>query len=100
MTAKANRKLKSPQRPMTVTWAVIICLLVMELFFYAWCRVQCINTGYQIDAQRQRHKRLTSLENELKVELTRLKAPERIRQLAENQLGLIVPGPDKTVVLP
>ncbi len=100
MSTRANRKKKSPARPMTVTWAVLIGIFVLELLFYAWCRVQCINTGYQIDAQLQRRKRLTGLQNELKVELTQLKAPARIRQLAENRLGLIMPGPEKTVILP
>lgn len=100
MTAGANRKKRSQARPMTAVWALLICLFVLELLFYAWCRVQCINTGYQIDTQLQRRKRLTGLQNELKVELTQLKAPARIRKLAENQLGLIMPGPEKTVVLP
>ncbi len=100
MTARANRKRKSQARPMTMIWAVLICIFVLELLFYAWCRVQCINTGYQIDTQLQRKKRLTGLQNELEVELTQLKAPARIRQLAENRLGLIMPGPEKTVVLP
>ena len=79
---------------------MLMSILIVELLIYTWSRVQCIKTGYEIgNLSRIRKERLAE-QNELKIELATLKAPERIAAIARNKLGLITPDPEKMVILP
>ncbi len=81
------------------------CFFIMALFFiemlcFTWARVQSVNIGYEITAANRRHGQLIATRNELKVELTRLRSPERIARIATERLGLFFPEPSQTLVLP
>jgi cell division protein FtsL len=95
-----NRKLKPPGKTMTGLWIVLMVLFFLEALFYAWCRVQCVNAGYGIDRQNSRHLALLKERNTLKIELARLKSPERIETIARTRLGLVMPDGQQTVILP
>jgi cell division protein FtsL len=41
-----------------------------------------------------------AMQDNLKIELRRLKSPRRISKIAREQLGLITPTPQQTIVLP
>jgi cell division protein FtsL len=75
-------------------------IFLAELLFFTWCRVQSIGTGYEISRETQRHQDLINFQNKLKVELARLKSPERIAKIAKNQLGLITPTQEQMIVIP
>jgi cell division protein FtsL len=85
---------------MTGLWIVLMILFFAEALFYAWCRVQCVNAGYGIDTETQRYQVLLSARNNLRIELARLKSPERIETIARNRLGLVRPDEKQTVKLP
>ncbi len=85
--------------PSIAPWIALIVFLMAELLIYSWCRVQYVQTGYEINEARQERQRLVALHHELKVEEARLRSPERIRRLAEG-LGLVVPDSRQVVVLP
>jgi cell division protein FtsL len=72
----------------------------VEALFYAWCRVQCVNAGYGIDRQTRRHQALLKERNTMKIELARLKSPERIETIARTRLGLVMPDGQQMVILP
>lgn len=95
-----NRKIRPPRKTMTNLWMVLMALFFVQALFYAWCRVQCVNAGYGIDLENQRHQALLKERNTLKIELARLKSPERIETIARTRLGLIMPGSERTVALP
>lgn len=95
-----NRRLPPPRKTMTGLWIVVMALFFSEALFYAWCRVQCVNAGYGIDRQTRRHQMLVKERNTLKIELARLKSPERIETIARTQLGLAMPDARQTVILP
>jgi len=78
---------------------VMLCFLA-ELFFYAWCRVQVVQTGYGISAGAKQQRRLLALQRNLNIELARLKSPKRISTIAQEQLGLFKPGPEQVIVIP
>jgi cell division protein FtsL len=40
------------------------------------------------------------MQDNLKIELARLKSPQRIAKIAREQLGLVRPTPQQTIVLP
>jgi cell division protein FtsL len=75
-------------------------LFFVEALFYAWCRVQCVNAGYGIDRQTRRHQALLKERNTMKIELARLKSPERIETIARTRLGLVMPDGQQMVILP
>jgi cell division protein FtsL len=95
-----NRKTRPPRKTKTGLWIVLMALLFVEAFFYAWCRVQCVNTGYGIDRETRRRQELLKERNTLKIEMARLKSPERIETIAGTRLGLVMPDSQKTVTLP
>ena len=98
--APRNRKLRPPRKTMTGLWIVLMAFFFVEALFYAWCRVQCVNAGYGIDRQTRRHQALLKERNTMKIELARLKSPERIETIARTRLGLVMPDVQQTVTLP
>jgi cell division protein FtsL len=93
--------LKNTHKPnATVILIIFMTIFLAELLFFTWCRVQSIGTGYEISRETQRHQDLINFQNKLKVELARLKSPERIAKIAKNQLGLIAPTPEQMMVIP
>ena len=79
---------------------IFMTIFLGELLFFTWCRVQTIGTGYEISKETQRHQDLISFQNNLKIELARLKSPERIAKIAKNQLGLVTPTPEQMMIIP
>ncbi|MGD8893925.1 MAG: cell division protein FtsL [Desulfobacterales bacterium] len=98
----SNRKAKKNTRKPNEMLLLIIfmAIFLMELLFFTWCRVQTIGAGYEISREAKRQQDLITLKNNLKVELARLKSPERIAKIAKNQLGLIAPTPEQMMVIP
>jgi cell division protein FtsL len=84
----------------TVILVILMTIFIGELLFFTWCRVQTIGTGYEISKETQRHQDLINFQNTLTVELARLKSPERIANIAKNQLGLITPTPEQMIIIP
>jgi cell division protein FtsL len=81
-------------------WFLVMTLFILELFFYTWCRVQTVRLGYEISSEMNQQQKLISYQNNLKIELARLKSPERIADIAREQLGMIMPTSEKTILLP
>jgi len=96
-----NRKIvRGPGRNLTAVWVLLLVLFIAELFFYAWCRMQCVQAGYLIAAENSKNQELKSLQNSLKIELARLKAPERITQIARKRLKLELPEAQQVILVP
>ena len=91
-------------RPRTVKiitiWIVLLAVFISELLFYTWCRVQCTQLGYAISRETREKQRNIAFQNNLKIESVRLQSPQRIADIARNQLGLKIPRPDQVILLP
>jgi cell division protein FtsL len=85
---------------MIALWLTLLCVFIAEFFVYTWVRVQCVRVGYEISALTKEQQRLTEFQANLKVELARLKAPQRITKIAQEKLGLTLPAPNQIMVLP
>jgi len=85
---------------LTGVWMLLMSIFIMELLFYTWCRVQNTNYGYEISNETQNQRQLTAYQNNLKIELARLKSPDRIAKIAQEQLGMMMPTTDRTILLP
>ena len=97
--ARNVRISKVPQQS-GIRWVVLVLVLIGGLLAYTWCRAQYVLVGYEIDAARQQHHRLVSVQKELRVELERLKSPQRLAAIASKQLGLNHPHPDQVLSMP
>lgn len=97
-----RRKVKKHARKPKVTgiWVILLLFFISELLFYTWCRVQCVGIGYEISNASGQQKELFALKSNLKVELTSLKSPARITEIAINQLGLTMPKPKQMITIP
>jgi cell division protein FtsL len=96
-----NRKRKKPaaNRKVMAAWLACMALFIVELFFYTWCRVQYTGTGYEISRARETRSELNTQQRSLKIELERLKSPDRIAKIAEEYLGLTLPSPEQMVTI-
>ena len=81
-------------------WGFLMVFFIGELLLYTWCRVQCTRLGYEITRSTETQQQRLRLQNNLKIELARLKSPARIASYARERLGLKMPAPEQTIVLP
>ena len=95
MKRKKRRNLKQIS-----LWAFLMTVFIAELLLYTWSRVQCTRVGYEITRATEMQQQQLRLQNNLKIELARLKSPARIATYARERLGLQMPAPEQTIVLP
>ena len=94
MKLKKGKRLK-----FTGVWIIMLSLFLGELFFYTWCRVNNVRLGYEVARETEKKTKLIAYQENLKIELARLKSPERIARIAREQLDLSMPRADQTIVL-
>ncbi|HEX3371893.1 MAG TPA: cell division protein FtsL [Candidatus Acidoferrales bacterium] len=66
-------------------------LIALGAFLYAWQHFETIQLRYQLESLRGERAQATELNQELKLEVAGLRAPERIDMIARRQLGLTAP---------
>ena len=81
-------------------WIFIMAIFITELLVYTWSRLQCIQAGYEISNETGKHKQLTAIQKNLKIELARLKSPKRISKIAKERLGMAPPSPEQIISIP
>lgn len=93
---------KKQKRPFPFTVAILLLSagLLLVLLFYTWCRVQCVQIGFQTSVMEKEYQENKILHKSLKVEIVRLNSPERIERIGRDQFGLRPPDPKQIVVLP
>jgi cell division protein FtsL len=96
-----NKKKRNKLNPKVIrTCLLLMFIFIAELLFYTWCRVQYVHTKFEIAAQTARARQLSTMHDNLKIELARLRSPRRITKIAETQLGLITPTSKQTILIP
>jgi cell division protein FtsL len=96
-----KRKKRKPRNPkMLAACLLFMGLFIAELLFYTWCRVQSIQVRYEISELTADRERMLKLQDNLKIELARLKSPQRIAQIATQQLGLVAPTSKQLIIIP
>ena len=81
-------------------WAVLMAIFITELLLYTWFRVQCTQIGYETSRAMETQQRQMMLQHSLKIELARLKSPERIVKIARDRFGLAMPQAKQVISLP
>ena len=97
---KRKRRGKQHNPKMIGAALVLMLVFIAEMLFYAWCRTQYVNVNYQIQEQTIRQRNLLAMQDHLKIELRRLKSPRRIAKIAREQLGMVMPTTQQTIILP
>jgi cell division protein FtsL len=101
MAAGSSQQSKRRLNPRALAlWGLVLGIVVAELFAYALVRVHCLRVGYEIGTLTKEQKHLAELQDNLRVELARLKSPQRITKIAREQLGLTLPNPNQVRVMP
>ena len=95
---RSKKKVRNPK--LLAVSLIIMGLFIAELLFYTWCRVQSMQTRYEISELKVRQQRLVAHQDSLKIELVRLKSPKRIAKIAKQQLGLITPTSKQLIIIP
>lgn len=98
MARKVKKNVRSTR--IVIIWFIIMAVFIAELLIYTWSRVQSVKVGYEISNENNKNRNLINLQNNLKVELARLKSPERLAKIAKNQLGLKTPTPEQIIIIP
>jgi len=75
-------------------------IFIALLLFYTWCRVQCVQVGYEISKAANTYQKRVTRHNNLEIEHARLKSPERIARIAKDKLGLIMPTAKQMIIIP
>ncbi len=70
---KKQRIKRDPKAIMT--YLVIMLVFIAELLFYTWCRVQSVKMKYDIAELTETSRKLSAMQDSLKIELARLKSP-------------------------
>jgi cell division protein FtsL len=68
-------------------------MIALGAFLYAWQHFETIQLRYQLESLRGERAQAAELNQELKLEMAGLRAPERIDMIARRQLGLTAPTP-------
>ena len=68
-------------------------LIALCAFLYAWQHFETIQLRYKLESLRSERAQATELNQQLKLEIAGLRAPERIDVIARRQLGLTAPMP-------
>jgi cell division protein FtsL len=96
-------KKKTPRNVQSIrlmgVWIVLTCFFITELLVYTWCRVQCIRIGYEISAEANKQAELIAVKKKLRIELERLKSPERIARIAKERLNLALPTSEQIITI-
>jgi len=96
-----KRKKRNVRNPKILAACLLFMgLFIAELLFYTWCRVQSIRIRYEISELAADQERMLKLQDNLKIELARLKSPQRIARIATQQLGLVAPTSKQLIVIP
>lgn len=98
---KNSQKKRIQRNPkLTLAYLVLMAVFIAELLFSAWCREQSRKIESDIINQTQKAEQLSAMQDNLKIELARLKSPRRIARIARERLGLITPTPEQTILIP
>jgi len=97
-----NRKKKKKvlNRKLVALYLGLMFVFIVELLFYTYCRVQSTQVSGEISRETARQRDLLSMRDSLKVELARLKSPQRIAKIAGEQFDLVLPNSNQIIVLP
>lgn len=86
-------------RPSIGSWLVLAVVVVGAFFVLIWSRIALDRTAFELERLDREIAAEESQYWELRLEVTELQAPERIRQLAD-EMGMVYPARVETIEVP
>lgn len=81
------------------TAVLLIAPVVFASLFYVWTQVTTVRLGYAISKAGEIHQSLLEENRGLRIQIASLRAPDRLKGLAEKQYRLEPPRPEQVVHL-
>jgi cell division protein FtsL len=79
--------------------ALLGVVLTAAVIVYAWPHFELIRLGYRMEELRQRRDELVKAKHHLELQRATESDPARIESIAKNELGMVYPAPEQTLVL-
>ena len=89
---------KTRQRELWRSLAIGVCLVAV-LLFSAWQRRELLQHGYDIEQMEQERARELEVNRHLRLEIETLRSPQRIEQIATEELQMVAPTPAEAQVI-
>jgi cell division protein FtsL len=78
-------------------WTVAVLATGAAFVSYLALRFEAVRLGYELDREKQEHKRLAELHRMLTVEVQSLREQKRVSAIAERSLGMAAPDAARIV---
>ena len=78
---------------------VLAAVFLFGLLAYAWQHYRWIQYGYRIEEAQKKKAQLAEIREQLRLERSSLRSPQRIDMMARHDLGMIPPDPGQVVTL-
>jgi len=100
-----TRKKRTPEPGRTIPPVLkaavpLAFILLAGILFYVWLQVQMVGLSYEISTAQKQKKELVETNKKLRIQWASLRSPDRIEQIALNQLGLRPPERGQIEILP
>ncbi len=78
---------------------IVVYFLVLFLgaLFYIWVQSAVVEASYRLSALREEARALTASQDDLKVEIARLRSPAELSRVAMEELHMVQPEPGQVV---
>lgn len=87
------------QKKFVKRWAVWLALVTLMALFYVWSRVQVVQLGYELTTLKRQTEDLNKQASNLELDIAKLKSPERLEDVAKNELNMHAPLAEQIVIV-
>jgi len=93
--ATTEDEVQPRRKEVVVLMMIVLLVIVTAAAGQIWTRLQVIDYGYKISKANREHTKLMEIHRRLKIELTLRKNPARIKKIATQSMGLVIPRPEQ-----
>lgn len=99
MPKKKEKRTSKSDIFFTLSFMIAISLLIAVFLGYLWVHNSVTTTIKENVALRRMEEKLDNRNRELKSQIRRLSRGDRIKRIAREDLGMVIPEPESLVVL-
>jgi len=78
---------------------LIGAFLVLVLLFSAWQHFELLRHGYRLEEMQRERANEEAINRHLRLEIEKLRSPERIERMATGRLRMVAPSADDAIVI-
>jgi len=81
-------------------YLIVSVALVLCSLFFVWSRLEVVQIGYEISQANKIYQERIKENQRLRVEVSSLRSPSRIENIAKSTLGFINPKQEQFIIIP